>query len=205
MKMTRERKIYGAMLCLGVAALAADKLFFAPTEAPAQSAANLLITNHPQHPAVIAHNKPVVMPQIEAPSKEPPLVGLKALADRMRAMAEVERLDLKDARDAFRPPVEWVGNIAAGTQAAQSSVVGGSDAIKTFQERHHLIAVLKSSKGGMAILDGKSVRPGQSVDGFKLVRVGENSAVFESSGKTVEMQLPVNAQLDPQSITPGAR
>lgn len=196
--------MYGAILCLGVAALAADKLFFAPTEAPAQSAANLLIANHPQHPAVIAHNKPVV-PQSEAATKEPPLVGLGALADRMRAMAEVERLDLKDARDAFRPPVEWVGNIGAGTQTTQATVAVGPDAVASFQERHHLIAVLKSSKGGMAILDGKSVRPGQSVDGFKLIRVGENSAVFQANGKTVEMQLPVNAQLDPLSITPGAR
>ena len=202
MKMTRERKIYGALLCLGVAALAADKLFFSPAEAPA---ASLLVQNNGPRPAVVAHNKPVVAPAAEPQPKDQPLMGLGALADRMRGMAEAERLDLADAKDAFRPPVAWVGNIAVPTQTQQQSGLGPGDAISAFREKHHLIAVLKSSKGGMAILDGKSVRPGQSVDGFKLLRVCENSAVFESNGKTVEMQLPVNAQLDPQSITPAGR
>lgn len=201
MKMTRERKIYGALLCLGLAALAADKLFFSPAEAPA---ASLLIQNSGPKPVVVAHNKPVVTPAAEPQAKDQPLMGLGALADRMRGMAEAERLDLVDARDAFRPPVAWVGNIAIPTQTQQSGP-GPGDAVSAFREKHHLIAVLKSSRGGMAILDGKSVRPGQTVDGFKLLRVGENSAVFESNGKSVEMQLPVNAQLDPQSITPAGR
>jgi hypothetical protein len=201
MKMTRERKIYGALLCLGIAALGADKLFFSPAEAPA---ASLLIQSSGPKP-VIAHNKPVVSPPAEPQTKDQPLMGLGVLADRMRGMAEAERLDLADARDAFRPPVAWVGNIAIPTQTQQQPGLGAGDAFAAFHEKHHLIAVLKSSKGGMAILDGKSVRPGQTVDGFKLLRVGESSAVFESNGKTVEMQLPVNAQLDPQSITPAGR
>lgn len=202
--MTRERKIYGALLCLGLAALGADKLWFTPADATAQSASNLLVTR-PQHPAVIAHINPVVAPRSNGPSKDEPLVGLGALAERMHAMAEVERLDLADAKDVFRPPVEWVGNLAATPQADHSTVVAGPDPVASFRERHHLIAVLKSSKGGMAILDGKSVRPGQTVDGFKLVRIEENAAVFEANGRTVDMQLPLNAQLDPQSITPAGR
>jgi len=203
MKLTRERKIYGALLCLGVLALGIDKLFLSPPEAPAQSAASLLINNGSPKNAVIAHNKPVVSPAPAAQSGEKPLMGLGVLAARMRDMAEVERLDLADAKDVFRPPVAWVGTTAA-PQPVQPTVttIGPAD---TFRERHHLIALLKSSKGGMAILDGRSVRPGQSVDGFKLVQVGENSATFEGSGTKIELQLPAAVQLDPQSITPGGR
>jgi hypothetical protein len=204
MNLTRERKIYGGLLCLGVLALGIDKMFLSPSEAPAQSAAGLLITNAAPKNLVIAHNKPVVSPTpASAQPGEKPLMGLGALAARMRDMAEVERLDLTDAKDVFRPPVSWVGTIAP-TQAIQATVTTVGPAA-TFRDRHHLIAILKSSKGGMAILDGKSVRPGQTVDGFKLTQVGENSATFEGSGTKIELQLPAAVQLDPLSITPAGR
>ena len=204
--MTRERKIYGALLCLGLAALTADKLFFAPAEAPAETASNLLIAPAPaQRNVVIARNKPVVWAPAVAQPKEHNPIGLAALAARMHDMAEVERLDLADAKDAFQAPISWTGEQKPQTQPSLDPVSPLFDPAAAFRDKHHLIAVLKSSKGGMAILDGRSVRPGQSVDGFKLLRVGDRSAVFQSNGKSVELELPASVQLDPQSITPSGR
>lgn len=200
MKITRERKVYGALLCLGVLALGVDKFVLGPPDASAQSGANLLIASGPKS-LVIAHNKPVVTPPAQQPA-EKPLMSLGALAARMRQAGEAQRLDPADARDAFRPPVAWVGSpVAQPVHKTVDAVTPGD----LFRQRHHLIALLKSSTGGIAILDGKSVRPGQAVDGFRLRHVGERSATFEFKGESVELQLPVDVQLDPQSITPAGR
>ena len=200
MKMTRQRKVYAAVLLLGVGALAADKIFFSPPSTAAQDPSAMLLASTPHSPAPAA--KHAVQP------KEANLLGLGALADRMRKVAESERLDLGDSADVFRAPASWIQQ-KQSHEASQATTQPDPGAI--FRDRHHLAAVLRSTHGGIAVLDatsgskGRAIRIGQTLDGFKLIAVGERSATFASASGRVELELPADVGLDPQSITPSGR
>jgi len=49
--------------------------------------------------------------------------------------------------------------------------------------------VMKKQAGGMAIIDGKLYAAGQTLDGFKLVRVGLNEATFSGKGTTFDLRM----------------
>ena len=183
MQMTRERKVYAAVLTLAVTALTADKLFFGPPESQAAAPESLLISHNTlvqPHGPVSARVAPAAEPT------DPGHAASAALVERLRHVKEVEGLDVEHCADLFRAPASW----------AQAPQVG-STAKADFLARHRLMAVLKSSHGGLAVLDGsdrKSVRVGQVIDGFRLTTVGERSATFESPGGKVELELPAAAQ-----------
>lgn len=188
MRMTRERKIYAAVLGVALMALTADKLFFGPPESQAGAPANLLV-NGGSRPAPPAHG--IVVVKATPPADAPNPLSLNALTQRMRQVRDLEQLDLENCPDLFHAPKSW-----APPQVVENT------AKQQFLARHRLVAVLKSSHGGMAVLDGgdrKSVRVGQVVDGFRLTRLGERSATFEAKEGTIELQITPDAASPSQS------
>jgi len=180
MRLTRERKIYATVLGLALAGLASDKLFLSPGESQAAPANLLVGSSHgaPRARVVIAAKPP---PPAEASNP----LSLNGLIQRMRQVRDQEQLDLDNCPDLFHAPKSW-----APQQVAQSS------AKQQFLARHRLVAVIKSGHGGLAVLDGgdrKSIRRGQTVDGFRLVRLGEQAATFESKEGAVELQITPDA------------
>jgi hypothetical protein len=193
MKITKERKVYGAVLVLAVAALGADKMFSGPSVA--RGSASMGQTAASPHKVIIAADKSV-------PTGHSNLVGLAALADRMQEVNRAERLELEKVEDIFHAPATWT------KPPPKAAAVPAVDPTVTFTSNHHLIALLKGSRGGVAVLDGaghRSLRIGQSVDGFRLMRIGERSATFTSAQGTAELTLPAEANADALSISPAAR
>jgi len=62
---------------------------------------------------------------------------------------------------------------------------------ETFEVRYVLSAVMTSEEGGIAMVNGKSVRVGQEIAGYRLMRVDARSAEFHAGDRVAVLKLPV--------------
>jgi hypothetical protein len=71
------------------------------------------------------------------------------------------------------------------------------DPVAEFRAHHHLTAIMKGGRtsAGLAIVDGKTLRPGQALDGLKLVSIREHSATFGADDVRVELSIETPTQL----------
>jgi hypothetical protein len=58
-----------------------------------------------------------------------------------------------------------------------------------FRQAHRLTGVLQSAGRAYAMIDGRIVTIGQTIDGFKLTEVAHRSATFESNTEKVVLSL----------------
>ena len=58
-----------------------------------------------------------------------------------------------------------------------------------FQSNSRLTATLRAGKNSMVIVDGKTIKLGETVDGFHLIDVKEHSAVFSKNGQPLILEL----------------
>ena len=54
------------------------------------------------------------------------------------------------------------------------------------------MAVMTMEGGAVAIVDGKLLHQGESIDGFTLTKVSQSTAVFVSDGHEAKLELKVN-------------
>ena len=64
-----------------------------------------------------------------------------------------------------------------------------TDAAARFIRTHPLAAVVVNGEESYALVDDQFLVPGQTVDGFTLVSVGDRSAVFEREGEQAILEL----------------
>ena len=177
MAISAKHKVYGCVLVTGLSAFAADKTFFAPSDAAAQdSSVSEYAMTSSTSVLDAARRDLTAMADLPAEGSD--------IADRLSAVAEARSLDLSDVRDAFMPSPGWFGN--DGT--AQQQDLGGTAAAR-FVRSHRLMAVMAGGANGSAIVDDKCLFIGQEIDGFRLISVGARNAVLESNGVRVELQL----------------
>ena len=154
----------------------ASKRSASPTQRPARP--------HPRSSsaaAVTGGAAPAGGAQLASASAPP----VSTLAVRLQSVAREQSLDLERVSDAFRPSVKWVGAPRQVTTTAELR-----DAARDFQQRHRLMAVMKQTDGGLAIVDKRTVVVGQTYGGFRLVAVKDRSAVFRRGNQKVELRLP---------------
>ncbi len=179
MPITTKHKVYGCVLVAGLSAFAADKTFFAPSDAAAQDSSVSEYAMTSSTSVLDAARRDL------AAMADLPVEG-SDIADRLSAVAEARSLDLTDVRDAFELSPSWFGD-DDGTVVQQPDV-GGSAAAR-FVRSHRLMAVMAGGANGSAIVDDKCLFIGQRIDGFRLISVGARNAVLESNGVRVELQL----------------
>ena len=63
--------------------------------------------------------------------------------------------------------------------------IGSIISAETGEETVELIATLVGLRSGLANVAGRIIRPGEEVDGFRLVEVYEDRAVFVSRGRQI--------------------
>jgi hypothetical protein len=169
MKLTRERKIYAAVLGLGLAVVGYDQLT-APASADAASEpqATLLMASAP------ASNKQ----NNTAHAGDGP-----SLAVRLSELAAKTGPTSPDQiRDAFVPSQSWLGKGAlAGDRIDRA-------AADKFVQRHRLGTVATSASGDIAVVDDKLMQIGSKLDGFTLISVTTHSALFDA-GNGVQARL----------------
>ena len=178
MSITTKHKVYGCVLVAGLSAFAADKTFFAPSDAAAQdsSVSEYAMTMSSTSVLDAARRDLTAMADV-------PVEGSN-IADRLLAVAEARSLDLTDVRDAFKLSPSWFGDDGTG----QPQDLGGT-AAATFVRSHRLMAVMAGGPEGSAIVNDKCLFIGQQIDGFRLISVGARNAVLESNGVRVELEL----------------
>ena len=177
MPITTKHKVYGCVLVAGLSAFAADKTFFAPSDAAAQDSSVSEYAMTSSTSVLDAARRDL------AAMADLPVEGGN-IADRLSAVAEARSLDLTDVRDAFELSPSWFGDDGTG----QPHDLGGTVAAR-FVRSHRLMAVMAGGANGSAIVDDKCLFIGQRIDGFRLISVGARNAVLESNGVRVELQL----------------
>lgn len=186
MKLTRERKIYLAILSLGVGALALDRVFNGGTSPQAASAS---ISSAVSDAALDAG--PAVARVTLASN---PLAGRRVLdvSQQLTAFSKANDIEAELAGDAFQPSPDWLADEQAAVRARSTAKPdpAGPTAEEAFAARYQLNGVMADGQGGIAIVSGRAVALGQTVDGFKLVELQQRKAVWvDGQGRRVEMTL----------------
>jgi hypothetical protein len=168
MALTKERKIYLGLLAAGIGALAVDRLTSGPATAQAEDASAYVVAR-PDAPA--ATNSIPVAPAASGGTMTPG----EGLAARLRELASKSNAAPGSApRDLFRAPASWA------PQAQTTQPVAKEPGPADFEKSHRLTAVLLHGRQAHAVVDGRMVAPGQSIDGYTLLSVTQDMAVFRS-------------------------
>jgi hypothetical protein len=121
-------------------------------------------------------------PRPQVPAAERP----RRLGDRLEALARARRIDPFDVRDAFAPSDVWVD---LSRQEPARKKLAKEERAEAFRREHRLTAVMLGGSSVSAVIDGKCLRIGEPLDGFRLVGVSVGSAVMEADGIRVELKL----------------
>jgi len=183
MTRTRSRKICLAVLGLAALALGVDRLFLAGTSGPQPASASSL-------PAADGSGSTAAPQDTKAvpTDKRPP-----TLASLLEKAAEPFGLAPAEMRDAFTIAEVWLAELQGPPPEPPPEPAEPTEpqptAGEAFAGRHKLTSVILSSRGGSAVVDGKIVPVGQALDGFTLLRVTRDSAIFGTGGEEVELHL----------------
>lgn len=172
MTLTKERKVLLGLLGSAGIILLADQVLLSPPQG-AQAAAGVTPANpsrnEPDTPARTASDTSTPLPTSPDAST---ITRWNALA-RKRAEAQSATPPADPFSSSYEP------GSAIGAPSAQA-----------FVGAHQLTAVLAAGEQSLAMVNGKSVRLGESVGGYRLVRVDARSAEFVAGEVVVRLSLP---------------
>jgi len=167
--MTARRKSLVLLLALGAIALVADR--FIPRSE------NTALADEPDTAvAATAAALPVASPSPAAPAGP-------SLSERIRKAREQN--PHLSSRDMFQVPLSWAGPPKSAQQTAAPTP-------PRFDETHRLTGLILAGERTGALIDGMLIKVGQSIDGYRLVSVANNTAVFESAGERAVLRVEKN-------------
>ena len=193
---TKSQKISAAVLALAAGAFAVDRWVL---ERPTDAAEAAVV-----EPITPAASRTASSTAAATPTAGATTSQSVTLASRLAALGEARRFAYEAAGDAFRPCDNWLAQADPPAPApdptatpdntpAAEPVAKKVDHAAVFRSQHTLNAVMTKQRGGMAIINGKLYAPGQTVDGFKLVKVGETEATLSGMDTTVTLRLVTQA------------
>ncbi|HOB76326.1 MAG TPA: hypothetical protein PKG54_17585 [Phycisphaerae bacterium] len=183
--MNRKRWIYASVLGIALVAFIVDRLFLASPQAAEAKPAS------PDPGAARPAPSPTDRPQNAPFVNDASLAWLEKLAPAGAA------------RDIFASP-DWLESKQANAQATtageeeEDSQPGSAEA---FEAAHRLQATTVMGRGGLAVVDGQCLSVGETLDGFRLVRVEAGQVEFRRGSQRVTLSLPMAPAAD-QKIPP---
>lgn len=207
--MTKERKIYAAVLGVVVAGLLIDQVVLQDGATGPQAATAGLATSAPGPGGPDLSNIDDVVKKMNQAAAT--LSDEHTLSHRLQQFAAARKYELPRVSNAFKPDESWVAKTATKTATTAAKV------IETFRAAHQLTGVMVSSQGGVAMVQTKAagaggagarrtpLRVGQTIDGMTLISVTDKTATFSGSGVqlTLTLELPdaagVSAPSSPQA------
>jgi hypothetical protein len=216
MQLTKQQKIYAAVLLLAAVAFGVDRWVIGHGPEGVSAAAPRTRTSGAQAaPTTVAPGAGGVtgVAISAAPAVgSTPFGGAstagarqgpsRSLAARFQEVVRVEGLDLTSVPDAFRPSRRWdPPNAAPVTPVAPPPPK--FDLAAQFRSHHKLNAVMGGRAGmaGAAVVDDKyMILVGQQYDGLTLVAVDKDRAVFSGPGATPDDKLTVQLVIDKPSL-----
>jgi len=183
MKLTTQQKISFGVLGLAAIAFVVDRCMSSSAPAAAHGA---LVSRAASTP-VVRHAAPSISP-VQA-SNPPDNAAATALSARLQQAADELNAQPACAQDAFTPSRSW-GPVGSSGSAASERLAAAAQ----FRQKHTLKGCVINSVGGGAFLDGKFIRPGDRVDGFRLVDLTQRTALFDAGDIQVELTVVDAAQ-----------
>jgi hypothetical protein len=189
-----------AVLGSSVIGFIVDQVFLAPGALePAKASAS---ASRPQTPAAPAARPATASAPATAPAAAAPVSAKSAgapvaaatamqvsLAERLKSLALTDR-DPTEMREAFAPSPAWLASLEV-EKPAVAAAEPERDLTADFTGRHKLTSVLRRGNGGSAIVDGKFVEIGEQVDGYRLIGLTADSAIFRSPRDAKEVRLSI--------------
>ena len=168
MNLTRQQKVLMGVLALGASAVVVDRVWLDQPHGGPHSASAEAIANPDQ--AMTVAELDTWIADIDN------VAGLLSFADRLSSLRDHADTEADPLRDAFSPPRRWLGE--AGQVDDRARAV--AEAHARFIRAHRLDAVMLDGREGVAVINGKAVRVGELVDGYKLIDVQKKSASLQS-------------------------
>ncbi len=178
MKLSRERQIYVGIGVLALLALGVDRVLIGSdlTDPVSASAAAGAI-------GVQGDSDPTADVDLELLLEPLELAG-DPIVDRVRAVTGKSGGDITEVRDAFVPAPSWKG------QAPAPEAVDLHALASRFRDTHQLHAVMTIDGVDYAVIDGRRMLAvGGRIDGFELVSIGDQAAVFRYDAVTTTLSL----------------
>jgi hypothetical protein len=173
MKVTKQQKVLGGLMVVGLLLVGADQLGLLPGSAAASEDA----------PASEYTGGQAAAPAPPIPvAAAAPAAATVSVAQRLREVSRT--LSDNTMRDAFAVGPAWITPLAEAPR-----IDSAAHAIEQFKQSHKLTGVLSGSGRDHASVDNKIVAIGQSVDGFTLVSVSHRSATFQAGEARVVLTM----------------
>jgi hypothetical protein len=180
--MTSRRWVLLITLSVSIVGFFVDRLFLGE---PETAEAKPAVTPQPSPPPEESNKKPV------APATPDP------------SLAYLERLaDPGPSRDVFAPSRSWL-NAQKKKEAAEKEEREAEKGPKpgspeAFVAAHQLQATTVMAGGGLAVVDGECLSIGDTLDGFRLVRVAAGEVEFQHDQDRAILTLPAVPGLNPK-------
>lgn len=174
-KLSIRQKILIGLVVVGLAAVVRDRFQDAAPVAVAQGHTDSSPVAVPVAAHVAAPASAPVAASAAAQRDPLDLPCKKAMVDRLDACVALAG-DSGQTRDAFCPPQAWMPSKPAQAETVAPSAPGSS-----FVSSHSLQGILISGPSKDVIINNRCVSVGQTIDGFKLVRVEDSRAVLVSN------------------------
>ena len=199
MKLSRERKVFVIICALALVALVVDRTMLSEAsggDAAAGDPSALLVTGGGAGAGSGASAGTARGASTNPHRASQPTPSAAAISEMLAQMGERNRRLLEQTPDAFQPGAGWsVPDLAPPAEPVADVRV------ETFAKRK-LTSLVAGGRGrGGAMVDGQMVHVGQSLDGFVLVSVDGQSALFE--GRAVRVRLRLNGEPRVTSARPG--
>lgn len=172
MPLTKERKVLLGLLGSAGIILAIDQVLLSPPSG-AKAAPSRTETPALRVEAGAIGTLPSQKSDVLSPTVTGEAMSLWNAQARQRASAEPDTV----VADPFITPVDQLSN--ATRVAAQQ-----------FLQQNRLTAVLAAGEQGVAMVNGKPVRLGGEISGYRLVRIDSRSAEFVAGDVVVRLSLP---------------
>ena len=109
--------------------------------------------------------------------------SVSSLTAGLKTMMNDDHLDPEGPLDPFAASSAWAAPVAVAPIVAPKPVT------EDFRKTHILSALMQSSHGGMAIVNGRMLKVGDVVDGYKLLSISATSATLTNQTAPVQLQM----------------
>ena len=188
MKLTKERKLYLTIGAVAVLGLVTDRFLGAAVTSPSSAAASM------QSPTIARTASGAAAGNVDLDAAALNLRSDRSLPVRLADFAQSRGYDLQSIDDGFQAADSWLTKLAPAKADKNIESSDGEQLLADFKTKHRLTALMVGAEGGLAVVNGQPLCPGQEIGAFKLVEVRGNQAIFENQGQAAVLELTIDPQ-----------
>ncbi len=189
--MAKKTKIYLGLIAVGLCALGVDRFFFGASEPSSTSAGEIKPSAHDDDESEehVAHAKPAHRPRPalskpDAPHKlSAPELPFPRNLETYNATAEMRDIFARMEPDAATAGADSSARHGPTKKGTQGDAIGREE----FSATHHLDAIMVQESLKIAVMNGRWLRVGDTIDTCALIRIEGDSVVFKCHDGDTEL------------------